>query len=96
MRPFRRKEAEAKGSDPGDPVLGIEEIKDEAHPSSDPAPLEGAPARPKPERPAPGARARPNPAPRRPEPKPAPAPDETEKLGGWLRGLAGKVRGKPK
>ena len=96
MRPFRRKEAEAKSSDPVDPVLGIEEIPDEAPSSSDPAPIQGAPARPRPERPAPGARARPNPTPRRPEPKPAPAPDETEKLGGWLRGLAGRVRGKPK
>jgi chromosome segregation ATPase len=44
----------------------------------------------KPPGPAPAARARPNP-PRRPEPKPDPVPDETEKLGGWLRGLAGRM-----
>ena len=93
MRPFKRKEAEGKPD--VDPVMGIELIPDEA-PSSSAPPVQGAAAPPRPDRPAPVVRARPNPLPRRPEPKPAPAPDETEKLGGWLRDLAGRVRGKPK
>ena len=94
MRPFKRKEAEVQPVD--EPAMGMEVIPDEKPPSSQPATAQGAaaPARPTPA--APAARARPNPPPRRPEPKPAPAPDETEKLGGWLRGLAGRVRGKPK
>jgi len=96
MRPFRRKEAEAKDSEAGDPVMGIEEIAEEAPTPGAPASGPGAPPRPRPGSTTPGPRAKPNPAPRKPETKPAPPPDEAEKLGGWLRGLAGKVRGKPK
>lgn len=97
MRPFRRKETEAKSPEPPvDQVLGMEEIPDEGPAPADPAPPPGAPATPRSDRPAPVVRPRPSPPPRRTEPKPAPVPDETEKLGGWLRGLAGRMRGKPK
>ena len=94
MRPQRRKEPEGRPPDP--PVklaLDMEVIPDEAPSQSAPAQVQGAPAPPRPNRPASSGPARPT---RRPEPKPAPAPDETEKLGGWLRDLAGRVRGKPK
>jgi hypothetical protein len=94
MRPFKRKEAE--GNPPVETAMGMEVIPDGTPKSSEPAAVQGAAAPPRADRPAPAVRARPNPPPRRPEPKPAPAPDETEKLGGWLRGLAGRVRGKPK
>jgi hypothetical protein len=96
MRPFRRKEGEAKSSDPtASPVLGMEEIPDEPSPSNPKAPAQEGQGQGRSPGQAPRARARPSPA-RPPEPKPASAPDETEQLGGWLRGLAGRMRGKPK
>ena len=79
-------------------VASIAKAVAESPATADVVPGQDGQGQSKADRPAPATRARPNPAPRRPEPKPAPAPapDETEKLGGWLRGLAGKVRGKPK
>jgi hypothetical protein len=91
MRPFRRKETEGK---PPDPVFGVEVIRDDAPSSSGPAPVPKVEGQLKSDRPAQGGRARPSSPPRRPEPKPAAAPDDTKELGGWLRGLGKRIRGK--
>lgn len=98
MRPFKRKETEAKPADPLlDPVISLGATPEEAPTAGEPAATKGAAAAPRGDRPAPAVRPRPGP-PRRPDPKPLPPPppDEAEKLGGWLRDLAGRMRGKPK
>ncbi len=95
MRPFRRQVTEEKPPDP--PVnapFEYEVIAKEPASSSGPAPTPEGQAQRKPDRPAQGGPPRPNP-PRRPEPKPAPVPDKAKATGGWLRGLADRVRGKP-
>jgi chromosome segregation ATPase len=94
-RPSRRKDEAAKaGGQAPDPSIGIELIGDETSPVVEDAPVQGGAGRSAPEPPEKIARPRPTPKPR-PEPKPAPPPAESEeKLGGWLRDLAGRMRGK--
>jgi hypothetical protein len=97
MRPFQRKETKAApAASPPPRSFDIEVIADEAPRPNGPAPFREGPAPPESDRRAPADRALPDPSPQPPQPKPVAGPGEAEKAGGWLSGLAGRIRGKPK